>query len=173
MPGMRFNHMELTFPRGTLEPAFRKEVADFETIVSPVAVEDVSPHPLASHRIRPVTGAGVTTERLVFGHYQQLGFVCAIDLPAHQPAATMMREWSTEVSNWMTRGRAQPEIPVFDVNLAPFVEPPDLVEHSPRHHHGQRLYGHPRGLVGRRDALPPGEPAMIDPQSGLSRARCP
>jgi hypothetical protein len=26
---MRFNHMELTFPRGTLEPAFRKEVADF------------------------------------------------------------------------------------------------------------------------------------------------
>jgi predicted enzyme related to lactoylglutathione lyase len=29
MPGMRFNHMELTFPRGTLEPAFRKEVADF------------------------------------------------------------------------------------------------------------------------------------------------
>jgi predicted enzyme related to lactoylglutathione lyase len=29
MPAMRFNHMELTFPRGTLEPAFRKEVADF------------------------------------------------------------------------------------------------------------------------------------------------
>jgi hypothetical protein len=26
---MRFNHMELTFPRGMLEPAFRKEVADF------------------------------------------------------------------------------------------------------------------------------------------------
>ena len=26
---MRFNHMELTFPRGTLEPAFRKEVGDF------------------------------------------------------------------------------------------------------------------------------------------------
>jgi hypothetical protein len=29
MPAMRFNHMELTFPRGTLEPAFRKEVAEF------------------------------------------------------------------------------------------------------------------------------------------------
>jgi predicted enzyme related to lactoylglutathione lyase len=29
MPTMRFNHMELTFARGTLEPAFRKEVADF------------------------------------------------------------------------------------------------------------------------------------------------
>ena len=26
---MRMNHMELTFPRGTLDPAFRKEVADF------------------------------------------------------------------------------------------------------------------------------------------------
>ena len=29
MASVRFNHMELTFPRGTLEPAFRKEVADF------------------------------------------------------------------------------------------------------------------------------------------------
>lgn len=26
---MRFNHMELTFPRGTLTPDFRREVADF------------------------------------------------------------------------------------------------------------------------------------------------
>jgi hypothetical protein len=26
---MRFNHMELTFPRGTLTPEFRAEVADF------------------------------------------------------------------------------------------------------------------------------------------------
>jgi hypothetical protein len=29
MATMRFNHMELTFPRGTLTPEFRAEVADF------------------------------------------------------------------------------------------------------------------------------------------------
>lgn len=29
MPSMRFNHMELTFPRGALTPAARKEIADF------------------------------------------------------------------------------------------------------------------------------------------------
>lgn len=29
MANVRFNHMELTFPRGTLDAAFRKEVADF------------------------------------------------------------------------------------------------------------------------------------------------
>ena len=29
MPGVRFNHLELTFARGTLTPGFRREVADF------------------------------------------------------------------------------------------------------------------------------------------------
>ena len=29
MPGMRFNHMELSFPTGTLTPAFRREVDAF------------------------------------------------------------------------------------------------------------------------------------------------
>ena len=38
---MRFNHMELTFPRGTLEPAFRKEVADFYGDVFGWAASDV------------------------------------------------------------------------------------------------------------------------------------
>ena len=29
MPGVRFNHMELTFPRGTLDASFRHEIAAF------------------------------------------------------------------------------------------------------------------------------------------------
>ena len=29
MPNVRFNHLELTFARGTLTPAFRRDVADF------------------------------------------------------------------------------------------------------------------------------------------------
>lgn len=41
MPTMRFNHMELTFPRGTLDPAFRKEVADFYGDVFGWAASDV------------------------------------------------------------------------------------------------------------------------------------
>src|SRR6188508_3124060 len=40
-PAVKFNHMELTFPRGTLEPAFRKEVADFYGDVFGWAASDV------------------------------------------------------------------------------------------------------------------------------------
>jgi len=76
-------------------------------------------------------------ERLAFRHHQHLRLVCAIDLAAHQAAATMMRQRRTDVSNRVPRCCAQPEIPVLDVNLAALVESPNFFEHSPRHHHRQ------------------------------------
>lgn len=41
MPRIRFNHMELTFARGTLTPEFRREVADFYGTVFGWDVRDV------------------------------------------------------------------------------------------------------------------------------------
>lgn len=98
MPTMRFNHMELTFPRGTLTTDFRAAVADFYGDVFGWHASDVK----------------VVGQDCLYLHVDEGQFLlCAeADDPLHSPSwdhLGLLMETRAEVDDTLTRIKARAE----------------------------------------------------------------